>query len=56
MIPLSQIVLRCCIHIVKGTEAKPGGREKRKKGASFQTVSQLHKVGKSEEIRRRDTV
>ncbi|RXN02710.1 myosin-7-like isoform X1 [Labeo rohita] len=26
------------------TEAKPGSKEKRKKGASFQTVSQLHKV------------
>ncbi|XP_050952317.1 myosin-7 isoform X1 [Labeo rohita] len=25
------------------TEAKPGSKEKRKKGASFQTVSQLHK-------------
>uniref|UniRef100_A0AAR2KTX4 Myosin, heavy chain 7B, cardiac muscle, beta b n=1 Tax=Pygocentrus nattereri TaxID=42514 RepID=A0AAR2KTX4_PYGNA len=25
------------------TEPKPGGKEKRKKGASFQTVSQLHK-------------
>ncbi|XP_067302573.1 myosin-7 isoform X2 [Pseudorasbora parva] len=31
------------ISLDSGSEAKPGGREKRKKGASFQTVSQLHK-------------
>ncbi|KAI7794010.1 putative myosin-7-like, partial [Triplophysa rosa] len=31
------------ICINSGTEGKPGSKEKRKKGASFQTVSQLHK-------------
>ncbi|XP_030623595.1 myosin-7-like [Chanos chanos] len=31
------------IGVDSGTEAKPGGKEKRRKGASFQTVSQLHK-------------
>ncbi|TRZ01924.1 hypothetical protein DNTS_012380 [Danionella cerebrum] len=31
------------ISLDSGTEAKPGSKEKRKKGASFQTVSQLHK-------------
>lgn len=31
---------------------KTGGKEKRKKAASFQTVSQLHKVGIGSLIRR----
>ncbi|XP_073794885.1 myosin-7 isoform X2 [Danio rerio] len=31
------------ISLDSGSEAKPGSKEKRKKGASFQTVSQLHK-------------
>lgn len=37
-----------CVHVM--SEAKPGSKEKRKKGASFQTVSQLHKVSKSDVV------
>ncbi|CAM4680553.1 unnamed protein product [Leuciscus chuanchicus] len=40
---LMAILFENFISLDSGTEAKPGGREKRKKGASFQTVSQLHK-------------